>query len=81
MWTKCRADAGLLNDREDPLDRVVLHSTRHTAVTRMLKGGANLAQAAVVSGHQTLAMLKRYEHLAAADAVDLAEKHLGAGGD
>lgn len=79
VWTKCRADAGLLNDREDPLDRVVLHSTRHTAVTRMLKGGANLAQAAVVSGHQTLAMLKRYEHLAAADAVDLAEKHLGGG--
>jgi integrase len=77
VWKKCRADAGLLNDREDPLDRVVLHSMRHTAVTRMLTGGANLAQAAVVSGHQTLAMLKRCEHLAAADAVALAEKHSG----
>jgi integrase len=76
-WRACRAVAGLLNDREDPLDRVYLHSTRHTAVTRMLKGGANLAQAAAVSGHQTLAMLKRYEHLAAADSVELAERLLG----
>ncbi|MDP1647413.1 MAG: site-specific integrase [Rubrivivax sp.] len=76
VWTACRKTAGLLNDREDPLDRVYLHSTRHTAVTRMLKGGANLAQAAAVSGHQTLAMLKRYEHLAAADSVELAERLL-----
>jgi len=76
VWKTCRAAAGLLNDREDRLDRVVLHTTRHTGVTKMLKGGANLAQAAAVSGHQTLAMLKRYEHLAASDAVALAEKHL-----
>jgi len=76
VWRRCRAAAGLLNDREDPLDRVVLHTTRHTGVTKMLKGGANLAQAAAVSGHQTLSQLKRYEHLAAADAVELAEKHL-----
>ena len=76
VWRKCRLEAGLLKDREDPLDRVYLHSTRHTAVTRMLKGGANLAQAAVVSGHQTLAMLKRYEHLAASDAVEIAERLL-----
>lgn len=76
VWRICRKQAGLLRDREDPLDCVYLHSTRHTAVTRMLKGGANLAQAAVVSGHQTLAMLKRYEHLAASDAVDLAERLL-----
>lgn len=75
-WKACRARAGLLNDREDPLDRVVLHTTRHTAVTKMLKGGANLAQAAAVSGHQTLAMLKRYEHLAAADSVEIAQRLL-----
>lgn len=75
-WKKCRAGAGLLTDREDPLERVVLHTTRHTGVTKMIKGGANLAQAAIVSGHQTLAMLKRYEHLAASDAVELAERLL-----
>ena len=76
VWRKCREDAGLFADREDPLDRVVLHTTRHTGVTKMLKGGANLAQAAVVSGHRTLAALKKYEHLAAADAVRIAEEHL-----
>ncbi len=79
VWKACRARAGLLNDRDDPLERVVLHSTRHTAVTRLLRGGANLAQAAAVSGHQTLAMLKRYEHLAASDAVDLAQRLLAGG--
>lgn len=76
-WIACRKAAGLYNDREDKLDRVVLHTTRHTAVTKLLKGGANTAQAAVVSGHRTLAMLKRYEHLAAQDAVEIAEKLLG----
>lgn len=76
-WRKCRQAAGLWKDSEDTLDRVCLHTTRHTAVTKMLRGGANLAQAAAVSGHQTLAMLKRYEHLSGKDAVALAEKHLG----
>jgi integrase len=80
VWRKCREDAGLLADREDPLERVVLHTTRHTGVTKMIKGGANLAQAAAVSGHQTLAMLKRYEHLAAGDAVELAERLLSGTG-
>ena len=76
-----RQRAGLLNDRADPLDRVVMHTTRHSAITKMLKGGANLTQAAVVSGHRTLAMLKRYEHLAAQDAVDIAEKLLSGKGN
>lgn len=76
VWTACRKAAGLLKDRDDPLDRVYLHSTRHTAITRLLKGGANLAQAAAVSGHKTVAMLARYSHLAAADSVELAERLL-----
>jgi site-specific recombinase XerD len=65
-----------LNDRDDPLERVVLHTARHSAVTKMLRGGANLAQAAAVSGHQTLAALARYTHLAAASSVQLAEEQL-----
>lgn len=80
IWRFVRQRAGLLKDRVDPMDQVVLHTTRHSAITKMLKGGANLTQAAVVSGHQTLAMLKRYEHLAAKDAVDLAEKLLSGDG-
>ena len=76
VWKQCRVDAGLWADRDDPLDRVVLHSTRHTAVTKMLRGDANAAQVANVSGHKTLSMLKRYSHLAASEAVDLAERLL-----
>ncbi len=76
VWTAVRKAAGLFRDRQDRLDQVCLHTTRHSAITKMLKGGANLTQAAVVSGHQTLAMLKRYEHLAAQDSVELAERLL-----
>lgn len=76
VWNHVRRRAGLFQDREDKLDRVVLHTTRHTAATKMLKGGANLAQAAKVTGHKTLAMLNRYTHLDAKDSIELAEKHL-----
>lgn len=69
-WQACRKAAGLEGQG------VVLHTTRHTAVTKLVKGGANLAQVAAVSGHKTLAMLKRYEHLAASDSVELAERLL-----
>lgn len=75
-WKAVRKRAGLLNDRDDPLDRVYLHTTRHTVATKLLKKGANIAQTANITGHKTLAMLKRYTHLAAADAVDLAQKLL-----
>lgn len=76
VWKTCRAAAGLLNDRDDKLDCVVLHTTRHTGVTKMLRGGANVAQAAAVSGHKTLSMLNRYSHLSAQDSVDLAKRLL-----
>lgn len=81
VWKTCRVSAGLYQDTTEKLDQVFLHTTRHTGVTKMLKGGANLAQAAAVSGHQTLAMLKKYEHLAASDSVALAQRLLsGQGG-
>lgn len=76
VWKFVRQRAGLWKDREDALDQVVLHTTRHTVATKLLKKGANIAQAANITGHKTLAMLKRYTHLAAQDAVDLADKLL-----
>lgn len=75
-WKQVRIRAGVYQDREDQLDQVVLHSTRHTAATRLLKGGANLAQAAAVTGHKSLSQLKRYTHFDAQDSVDLAERLL-----
>lgn len=59
IWRLVRERAGLLNDREDRLDRVVLHTTRHTNATKLLRNGANIAQTANITGHKTLAMLKR----------------------
>lgn len=76
LWRNARARAGL-DDTADASHRVVLHTTRHTGVTKIIRSGANLAQAALISGHKTLAMLKKYEHLAADDVLELAEKALG----
>jgi len=76
VWFAIRKEAGLWKDREDPLDRVCMHTTRHTAATKMLRKGANIAQAAKVTGHKTLAMLNRYTHLSTQDSVDLAQSLL-----
>lgn len=78
-WKRVRINAGL-DDTDDPMHKVVLHTTRHTGVTKIIRSGANLAQAAMISGHKTLAMLKRYEHLAADDVMKIAEDALGAVG-
>lgn len=76
IWKHVRARAGLEADREDSLDRVVLHSTRHTAATKLIAGGANVIQAAAVTGHKTVGMLKRYAHLKTDDVLALADRLL-----
>lgn len=43
------------------------HDLRHEAVSRLFEKGLNPMEAASVSGHKTLAMLKRYTHLRAED--------------
>lgn len=80
-WLHVRERAGLLNDREDRRERVVFHTSRHTAITRMLEQGASIPEAALVSGHKTWSMLKRYEHMGNANkAVELAERLLAGKG-
>lgn len=76
IWKHVRQRAGLEADRADSLDRVVLHSTRHTAATKLIRGGANLIQAAAVTGHKTVGMLKKYTHLGADDVIALADRLL-----
>lgn len=76
IWKFVRQRAGLEADREDSLDRVVLHSTRHTAATKLIRGGANLIQAAAVTGHKTVSMLQKYTHLGADDVIALADRLL-----
>lgn len=76
IWRNIRKRAGLEADRDDPLDRVVLHTARHTAATKLVAGGANVVQAAKVTGHKTVSMLKRYSHLTTDDILDLADRLL-----
>jgi integrase len=47
------------------------HDLRHTAITRLASKLPNLIELAAVSGHRSLAMLKRYYH---PSAVELAKK-------
>lgn len=77
LWRSVRKRAGLWQDRDDPLDHVVLHSTRHTATTKLVRSEKNLAKVQAVTGHKTLSMLSRYTHLDSDDAVALAERALG----
>lgn len=44
-----------------------LHDARHEAVSSFFERGLNMVEVAAISGHKTLAMLKRYTHLRAED--------------
>ncbi|WP_321784701.1 site-specific integrase [Paraburkholderia sp. J94] len=45
------------------IDNLRFHDLRHEAVSRLFEKGFNMMEAATVSGHKTLQMLKRYTHL------------------
>jgi len=44
-----------------------LHDLRHEAISRFFAAGFRIEQVAVISGHRSWAMLKRYTHIRAAD--------------
>lgn len=46
------------------------HDLRHEATTRLFEKGLNPMEAAAVTGHKTLQMLKRYTHLRAEDLAE-----------
>jgi len=53
---------------EDPLlANLHFHDLRHEAVSRLFELGLGAMEVASISGHKTLAMLKRYTHLRAED--------------
>jgi integrase len=57
--------------RADALAGFRLHDLRHEAISRFFEKGLTMVEAAEVSGHRTLAMLKRYAH---ADVCRIADK-------
>ncbi len=50
--------------RRAGLEDFRFHDLRHTAASELAMGGATLAEIAEVLGHKTLAMVKRYSHMA-----------------
>ena len=50
---------------------LTFHDLRHEATSRLFEKGLNPMQAAAITGHKTLQMLKRYTHLRAEDLVAL----------
>jgi integrase len=62
---KCMSDAQTIDAKF--LVGVRFHDLRHSAVTRLFEQGFNIMEVAAISGHKTLAMLKRYTHLRAED--------------
>jgi integrase len=54
-WEAARTNAGIPDIR--------LHDMRHEATSRLFEKDLNVMEAASVTGHKTLSMLKRYTHL------------------
>lgn len=53
------------------IPNIRLHDLRHEAASRLFEKGLNVMEAASVTGHKTLSMLKRYTHL---NPTDIAKK-------
>jgi len=62
-WESARTAAGVPDIR--------LHDLRHEAASRLFEKGLNVMEAASVTGHKTLSLLKRYTHL---NPTDIAKK-------
>lgn len=56
-------------ERDKFLRDIRLHDCRHERVSNLVESGFNLAEVAAVSGHKTLACLKRYTHVKPAHLV------------
>jgi len=50
---------------------LTFHDLRHEATSRLFEKGLNPMQVAVITGHKTLQMLKRYFHLKAEDLAEM----------
>lgn len=77
LWKHACLRAGLWQDRESRLDWVSIHTLRHTAATKMIRGGASTIETADQLGHKSLNTTKRYVHSDSKSKVALAERLLG----
>lgn len=56
--------------REIEIHDFHFHDLRHCAISSLLERGLNVIEVATISGHKSLAMLKRYSHLDVGKLVD-----------
>lgn len=78
-WRRCKARALRLyaeavpSEARDPhfLDDLRFHDARHEATSRLFEKGLGIMEVASMTGHKSLAMLRRYTHM---DAERLAQK-------
>jgi integrase len=62
IWRNIKIEAGLLDVR--------FHDLRHEAISRLIEAGFTDQEAASISGHKSMQMLKRYTHLRNENFVD-----------
>ena len=75
VWTSCKArarklyeaDCAASNTKPDPsfLADLRFHDLRHEATSRLFEKGLGIMEVASMTGHKSLAMLKRYTHVEA----------------
>lgn len=49
--------------KRSKLDKISFHTLRHEAISRLFEQGFTIPEVAMISGHKSWAMLKRYTHL------------------
>jgi len=52
------------------IDDMVLHSFRHEAISRLFERGFSIMEVSTISGHRSLASLKRYTHINPSSLLD-----------
>jgi integrase len=58
----CRAKAQWSHSDENPFVGLTFHDLRHLALSQLSDKGLNVIELAEISGHKTIALLKRYTH-------------------
>lgn len=68
------ADRLFNNSITDRRQRVCFHTLRHSYISWLIMSGADLRTVQQISGHETMAMLKRYSHLTGAHLQKAADR-------
>jgi len=64
-FNRCVNDLKLNEGIEDPRQKIVFHSMRHTFASWLVQKGVSIYAVKELLGHQTLTMTERYSHIAA----------------